>query len=133
MKSITKLCLTLIAAAALTSLPAGAQNASTNASTNTAPARAARTPGFRGKISAVDSATMTLTLAAARGGAETKVKIGSATKITKGREAATFADAAVGLNVNGQGKKGDDGVWTATTLRIAVPPAPKAAATPDTK
>jgi hypothetical protein len=56
---------------------------------------------------------------------ETKVKITSTTRITKDRQPATFADAVEGLRVSGAGKKGDDGVWTATTLSIMTAPAPR--------
>jgi len=49
---------------------------------------------------------------------ETKVKITSTTKITKDGQPAEFSDAAEGLRADVRGKKGEDGVWTATTLRI---------------
>jgi uncharacterized protein YdeI (BOF family) len=129
MKSITKLSAILIAALACASLPAMAQD-STPGSTNTAPARPrARAAGFRGKVSAVDTATMTLTLKN-RNGDETKVKVTSTTKITKDGDPGVFADAVEGVNVMGSGKKGDDGVWTANTLRITTkPPARRAPST----
>ncbi|MGA2176851.1 MAG: hypothetical protein ABSH38_17895 [Verrucomicrobiota bacterium] len=133
MKSLTKLCLILIAGTALATLPANAQNASTNASTNAAPAapQRPRAPRFGGKISAVDAANMTLTLAGRAGAADTKVKITSSTKITKDREPATFADATVGLTVSGTGKKAEDGSWEAATLAIrSAAPKPAAPAPP---
>ena len=126
MKSMTKLSAILIAALACASGPAMAQD-STPGSTNTAPAtpRAARANAFRGKISAVDATTMTLILKN-RTGVETKVKIASTTKITKDGQPGVFADAVEGVNVAGSGKKGEDGVWTANTLRITTrPPAPR--------
>ncbi len=131
---MTKLCLMLIAATALTAMPTMAQDASTGASTNAPAPRPARAPRLTGKITAVDSANMTLTVTA-RGGTETKAKVSSTTKITKDREPATFADATKGLNVSIMGKKGDDGVWEATSVALRTPPAPKPAAppAPDTK
>jgi hypothetical protein len=119
MKSITKLSAILLAAA----VTAGTVQAQTNSSpgtTNTAPAapRARRAPGFRGTIGSIDAATMTLTLKARAGAPETKIKVTSTTKIFKDRDPGTFADAAVGMTVTGAGKKGDDGVWEAATLRI---------------
>jgi hypothetical protein len=128
MKSITKICLILIAATAMTSLPASAQT--TDTTTNTAPsARKNPRPGYRGKISAVDSANMTLTVIG-RSGAEFKLKITSKTKITKGNEPGTFADAAEGLNATGRGTKDADGNWEATTLHITTPQPPPAAKPP---
>jgi hypothetical protein len=95
----------------------------TQPATNTAP-RPARVPTrYGGVIASIDGTNMVLTLKGRN--AETKVKITSTTKITKDRQPATFSDAVEGLRVNGSGKKGDDGVWTATTLSIMSTPAPK--------
>jgi hypothetical protein len=97
--------------------------------TNTAPKPPPRVPTrYGGIIQSIDSTNMVLTLKVRNN--ETKVKITSTTKITKDRQPATFADAVAGLRVQGSGKKGDDGVWTATTLNIntATPPKPPSAA-----
>jgi hypothetical protein len=67
---------------------------------------------------------MTLTLKARNEAQPTKVKVTHDTKIFKDRDPGTFADALVGLRVSGSGKKGDDGVWEASTLRIRTTPAP---------
>jgi hypothetical protein len=117
MKSITKLSLVLLTAVAFAAFPAHAQSDST--ATN-APAPRPRPQGFVGTISAIDSTAMTLTLKG-RGpnAADTTVKVTSDTKITKDRQPAVFADLKEGLRASGTGKKGDDGVWTATTLRIS--------------
>ncbi len=119
MKSITKLSVILLAAA----MAAGTALAQTNSapeSTNTAPARprARRAPPFRGTIASIDAATMTLTLKGRTEAQQTKVKVTAATKIFKDRDPGTFTDALVGLRVSGSGKKGEDGVWVATVLRI---------------
>jgi hypothetical protein len=127
MKSITKICLILIAATAISSVPARAQTA--NTSTNAVPAaRRNSRPAFRGKISAVDGVNMTLTLTGRTG--DVKVKITSKTKITIGRQPGTFADAVEGLNASGRGAKDADGNWEATSLRISKPPPPPAAKPP---
>jgi hypothetical protein len=126
MKSITKLSVVLLA----TAMAAGTALAQTNSApetTNTAPAppRARPAPRFQGTIASIDAATMTLTLKGRTEAQPTKVKVTSTTKIFKDRDPGTFADALVGLRVSGSGKKGDDGVWVATTLRIrATQPTP---------
>jgi hypothetical protein len=130
MKSIRKLSVILLAAAACAAWPAMAQD-STPPATNTAPAPRPRRAAnrFTGIITSIDSANMLLTLKGRTN--ETKVKITSTTKITKDRQPATFADAVEGLRVIGTGKKGDDNVWTATSVNIStVPPRKPPAATP---
>jgi hypothetical protein len=130
MKSITKLSAIVLAAVACSSWPAMAQN-STPESTNTAPAPPAprrSATQFWGTISSIDATAMTLTLKGRN--ADTQVKVTSATKIFKDHQPGTFSDAAEGLRVTGSGKKGDDGVWTATTLHIRTRPAPKSPAPP---
>ena len=131
MKSITKLSLLVLTAAAFASFPAHGQTNAPPSTTNTAPApRRPRPPGFNGKIASIDATAMTLTVTNRTG--EFKVKVTSTTRISKDRQPAVFADAKEGLNVAGAGKKLDDGSWEATTLRIttmsprppAAPPAP---------
>ncbi len=127
MNSITKLTALLLAATMVAVCPVMAQDA-TPPATNTAPA-APKPPRvqtrYRGIIVSVDTTNMILTLKVRNN--ETKVKITSATKITKDRQPATFSDAVAGLRVMGSGKKGEDGVWTAHTLNLTTPPAPKPA------
>ena len=127
MKSITKLSIVLLAAAAMAAVTAQGQTNSPPSSTNTAPTtpRPRRVPGFSGTITSIDAATMTLTLKGRTEALETKVKVTHDTKIFKDREPGTFTDALVGLRVSGAGKKGDDGVWEATTLRIRTTPTPR--------
>ena len=134
---MTKLSAILLAAAITAAWPAMAQTDATQPSTN-APAapRPPRAAQFRGTIASIDTTNMVLTLkATARNPTETKVKISSTTKIKKDGEPAQFSDAVAGVRVQGSGKKGDDGVWTANTLNIttkppAAPKAPAAAAPP---
>jgi hypothetical protein len=138
MKSIRKLSAILLAAATCAAWPATAQDAQTpapavtNAATNVPP-RPRPNPRYTGIIETVDSTNMVLTLKVSN--REAKVKVTSATRITKDRQPATFADAVVGLRVMGSGKKGDDGVWTATTMNIMTKPrtpAPNQATPPAT-
>jgi len=125
---MTKLSAILLAAITCAAWPAMAQDAAAPAppgvtNTNAAP-RPRPNPRYTGIIETIDGTNMVLTLKVAN--REAKVKVTSATKITKDRQPATFADAAVGLRVMGSGKKGDDGVWTATTMNILTKaPAPK--------
>jgi len=117
MKSIRKLSILLLAAAACVAWPAVAQDAA-QPSTNAVPAPKPRRPAntYTGMIASIDSTNMVLTLKVRNN--ETKVKVTSTTRITKDRQPATFADAVEGLRVRGSGKKGEDGVWTATTMNI---------------
>jgi hypothetical protein len=121
MKSITKLSLVFLTAAAFAALPVEAQSpASTNAP---APAPRPRAQLFGGTISAIDATAMTITLKG-RGpnAADVTVKVTSDTKITKDRVPAVFSDLKEGMRASGGGKKGDDGSWTATNLRISTRP-----------
>jgi hypothetical protein len=136
MKTITKLSAILLAAAVTAACPAMAQTDTTPSATNApaAPKPARAAPRFNGVVASVDTTNMCLTLKATARTPETKVKVTSATKIKKDGQPAEFSDATAGLRVSGSGKKGEDGVWTATTLNIVTKPAaPKhpAAAAPD--
>jgi hypothetical protein len=75
---------------------------------------------------------MILSLKGRPGSPDNKVKITHTTKIQKDGEPAQFSAVVEGLRVSGSGKKGDDGVWTATTLNITTKPrvAKPAAAAP---
>jgi hypothetical protein len=77
---------------------------------------------FRGTIASVDSTNMVLSLRGRAGSPGTKVKVTHDTKIKKDGEPAQFSDAVEGVRVQGSGKKGDDGVWTANTLNINTKP-----------
>jgi len=65
---------------------------------------------FNGKLSAIDTNGMTLTVG------ERTFEITSATKITKDARPATLADGVVGEMVGGAYKKGADGKLTATSI-----------------
>jgi hypothetical protein len=134
MKTMTKLSAILLAALVSAAWPAMGQTATTNQTTNApAPRRPRVSTRYAGTIASVDSTNMIVTLKATTRTPETKVKLTSATKITKDREAAQLSDAMAGVHVSGSGKKGEDGVWTATTFNITTkPPAPRkpAAAAP---
>ena len=127
---MTKLTAILLAAALSAAWPAMAQTDSTAPATNAPAARPARIPTrFAGVIGKVDTTNMIVTLKATTRTPETKVKITSTTKITKDKEPAQLADVLAGTRVSGSGKKGDDGVWTATTFNVVTkPPTPKAPA-----
>jgi hypothetical protein len=126
MKTMSKLSAILLAAAISAAWPAMGQTA-TNQTTNApAPRRARVATRYAGTIASVDSTNMIVTLKATTRTPETKVKLTSTTKITKDREPAQLTDAITGVRVSGSGKKGEDGVWTATTFNITTkPPAPK--------
>ena len=128
MKTMTKLTAILLAAAVSAAWPAMAQTDSTAPATNAPAGRPARTPvRFGGVIGSVDTTNMIVTLKATTRTPETKVKITSTTKITKDKQPAQLADAVAGARVSGSGKKGEDGVWTATTFNLVTKPAtPKA-------
>ena len=132
MKTITKLSAILLAAAISAAWPAMGQTATTNQTTNApAPRRARVSTRYAGTIASVDSTNMIVTLKATTRTPETKVKLTSATKITKDREPAQISDAIAGVRVSGSGKKGEDGVWTATTFNLTTKPrVPKASAAP---
>jgi hypothetical protein len=118
MKSIRKLSLVFLTAAAFAALPVEAQSpAPTNAP---APAPRPRTQVFAGTVTAIDATAMTITLKARSPNApDVTVKVTSDTKITKDRQPAVFSDLKEGMRASGNGKKGDDGVWTAANLRIS--------------
>jgi hypothetical protein len=110
---------------AFAALPVRAQDSTTN----TAPPPRPRAARFGGLVTTVDATAMTLTLKGRAG--ETTVKVTSATRITKDREPAVFADVKEGLRAAGSGKKQEDGSWIANTLRLTTPPVrPTAPATP---
>lgn len=109
------------AAIVSTSMISRAQDA-TNAPANTAPAKKAKKTGsvaFTGKVSAVDTNAMTLTV-----GKHT-LDITSETKITKDGQPATLADATVGEKAMGSYKTGTDGKLTATTVDCSTKAAKK--------
>jgi hypothetical protein len=119
MKTMTKLSAILLAAAVSAAWPAMAQNPATT-TTNAPAVRPARAPTrFGGVIASVDTTNMIVTLKGTpRNPAEVKVKVTSTTKITKDKEPGQLSDAVEGVRVTGSGKKGDDGVWTATTFNL---------------
>jgi hypothetical protein len=65
---------------------------------------------FNGKLSAIDTNAMTLTVG------ERTFEITSETKITKDTLPATLADGVVGETIGGAFKKGKDGKLTATSI-----------------
>ncbi len=130
MKTLKTLCAIFLVGAAFAAQPVLAQTApapSTNMAGTNATAKAARparAPRYGGIVGSVDASTMTITLKANKSTAtETKIKVTSATEIKKGKEAAQFSDITAGMRIGGAGKKGADGVWTATTVDIAAPKA----------
>jgi hypothetical protein len=100
-----------IAAAALIAAPAAvrAQDASTPAAT--APAKKHHALWFHGKVTAVDTTAMTLTV-----GTNT-INITSKTKILKDGKLAALTDIAVGDMVHGAYKKAD-GKMDATVIHV---------------
>ena len=120
MKSITKVCLALLASLTLTAVTASAQSDSTAAASTNAPAPVkpkARALHYMGKIASVDATAETLTITTTKG--ETKVlHIDSKTKIKKDGEAATLADATAGLRVMVSYHSNAAGDLVATTVNM---------------
>jgi len=112
-----------IVAAALIVAPASlrAQDAATtNSPAATTPAPKKHGLPFRGKVAAVDTTAMTVTV-----GTKT-FNVTSETKITKDGEPATLSDITVGETIRGSYKKDAEGKLNATVIRIgekkAAPP-----------
>jgi len=129
-KSLGKLTLITILAAAAVGMPvqAGppvAPDAKTTAPT--APDAKPRAIPFRGKIGAVDKVAKTFTL-------EEKTKrvlqITSETKFLRDGKPATFDAYAVGDAITGQYLKGDDGKLTAKSILFGAKPGTKGDTTP---
>lgn len=77
-----------------------------------APAKKKGVLPFHGKVSAVDTAAMTVTLTSQT------FKISSETKILKQGKPATLADITVGEKITGQYKKDEAGTLNATVIHI---------------
>ena len=104
-----------IAAAAFIAAPISsrAQEAgSTNSPAATAPASKKHSQSYHGKVTAVDSAAMTVTV-----GSKT-FNVTSDTKITKEGKPATLSDITAGESVRGSYKKVAGGKLDATTIHI---------------
>jgi hypothetical protein len=110
--SIAKVTLFSLIAAALVAVPAitRADDTSTNAPA-AAPVKKHGAP-FHGKIAAVDTAAMSITVG------EMTIDVTSETKIMKNGQPATLSDLTVGDMAGGYYKKDDAGKMTATTLRV---------------
>ena len=76
-----------------------------------APAKKQALP-FRGKVSAVDAAAMTVTVG------QMVLNVSSETKITKDGKPATVSELAVGDQATGSYKKDDAGKMSATIIRV---------------
>ena len=107
---IAKITLLGLLTSALVAVPSVTRAAdSTNAPAMAAPAKKAGT-AFHGKIAAVDTAAMTITVG------ELTISATSATKITKDGKPATLSDLTVGETVAGSYKKDDAGKLNATGI-----------------
>ncbi len=117
-RTILKITTLSLFAAVLLAVPMFASAAeSTNAaaksgSENTAPHKKHDILPFHGKIKAVDTKAMTLTVG------ERTFAITSETKITKDNLPATLSDGVVGEMVGGAYKKSTDGKLDATTINF---------------
>lgn len=109
-----------LVAAAFISAPAivHAEN-STNAPAAD-PAKKHGTPPIHGKVSAVDSAAMTLTVG------ETTIVVTSKTQIMKDGKPATLSDITAGESVVASGKKDESGKFNATKISVGEKAAKKA-------
>lgn len=128
-KSIVKLTLLGLVAIAVTGVPIVLHAQNTNAATattNKPPANPSARLPFRGKVTAIDNAKMTITVV------NRTFQINSQTIITKDGKPATLSDVSVGDNVTGSVKREKDGKWTAVKLNFGIP-AVKPAAPSNTK
>jgi len=109
--NIAKTILFALVTAALVAVPAisRAQD-STNMPAAAAPKKHG-TPPIHGKVAAVDTAAMTITIG------ESTINITSETKISKDGQPATLSDIVVGDTVSASYKKDDAGKMNATTIR----------------
>ena len=80
------------------------------------PGPVARTIPVRGNVAAVDKDANTVTVG------KQVFHISSETKVTKGNQAATIADLAVGDAIAGNYTKADDGKLTAKMVRVGPKP-----------
>jgi len=117
-KHIKLIALFSVVTAALIVLPAISRAQDASASQTTPAAKNKALP-FRGKVTAVDTNAMTLTVATLN------YNITSETKISKAGQPATLSEIAFGDAVRGSYKKDDTGKRNATTIRDGK--APKAA------
>ena len=129
-RTILKITALSLFAAAIVAAPAitRAQDA-TNAPASDQPAPVKHkkhdmTP-FHGKLSAIDTNAMTLTVG------ERTFEITSETKITKDGQPAVLADGVVGEMAGGAYKKGADGKLDATTVSFGEKKKKKKSANPD--
>lgn len=120
-KSLIKFASLGLVAIAVTGTPIvlHAQDTATT-TTNKPPANPSARLPIRGKVKAIDSTTMTITVA------NRTFQITSQTIINKDGKPATLSDAAVGDNVTGSVKRKKDGKFTALKLNFGIP-APKPA------
>ena len=108
-KYITHIALFSLVAAALVAVPATSR-AEDKPKTDAPPAAKKAHAQFRGKVTAIDTAAMTLTV-------DTQViYVTSETKITKGGKPATLSEITVGETATGSCKKDDAGKMDATTI-----------------
>jgi len=108
-KSIVHIALFGLVAAALVVVPA-TSHAEDKPKTDAPPAAKKAHAQFRGKVTAVDTAAMTLTV-------DTQViYVTSETKITRNGKPATLSEITVGETATGSCKKDDAGKMDATTI-----------------
>ena len=112
MKSkFSKITLFTIIAAALVVAPAAGRAEDKPADKSAAPVIAKRTP-FKGQVSAVDTAAMTLAVGSLT------LNVTSETILTKAGKPAILSDISVGETVRGSYKKDDAGKVNAVTISV---------------
>ena len=115
-KNLSQITVLGLLAAALVAQPALSRAQATNpppAAGQTAPAKPKKHhPPFHGKLGAVDTSAMTLTVG------KLTLQVTSDTKITKDGKPATLADGVVGEPVSGTYHKTDDGKLNAITIHF---------------
>lgn len=118
--NIARIFVASLLAVAIINTPAlsRAADSTTNAPEQTAPAKPRKHDiiPFHGKLVAVDTDAMTLTVG------KRTFAVTSETKITKDGKPATLSDGVVGENVGGACKKTEDGKLNAITVNFGTKP-----------
>lgn len=121
-KSVLKFSLLGLLAFAVTGTPIilRAQETTTTSTNKPSTNPVARPRPIHGKVKAIDSIAMTITIG------NTTFQITSQTKIAKDSKPATLGDGAVGDNVSALLKKDADGKWNALSVNFGVKTKPAA-------
>jgi hypothetical protein len=114
-KTVIKLGVLSLLAAAIATMPMNASAGEENSQAAEAKKKAGAVP-FNGKLKAVDTTANTIAVG------NMTIQVTSETKIMKDGKTATLSDGVVGETVAGAYKKADDGKLSATSIRFGAKP-----------